>query len=60
MIGKKLDPREHSTPESDAAYRAFLKGQKGRHCPIYGIKDVFDAWKASEERILNLSNGDKF
>lgn len=59
MIGKKLDLREHTTPESDVAYRIFLEGQKGKHCSIYGIKDVFDAWKASEERILNLSNDRK-
>lgn len=55
---KKLDNREHSTPESDAAYRVFLEGQKEKHCAIFGQKDVFDAWKVSEERILNLSNGD--
>jgi len=48
---KKLDNREHSTPESDAAYRIFLEGQKGKHAPTFTQKDIFDAWKASEERV---------
>lgn len=50
---KKLDNREHSTPESDSAYRIFLEGQKGKHTPTFTQKDIFDAWKSSEDRILN-------